>query len=106
MSHHGKRYRQARAPIDREHAYTPFEAVTAGEIRARAEVMEVPAETIDGMSVWTVRDLARRAIDHARSGGGFWTEMLVHVPAPERDRDQSSFPCPNCTRPPKRSIRS
>ena len=27
MSHHGKRYRQARAPIDREHAYTPFEAV-------------------------------------------------------------------------------
>jgi large subunit ribosomal protein L1 len=27
VSHHGKRYRQARAPIDREHAYTPFEAV-------------------------------------------------------------------------------
>ena len=27
MSQHGKRYRQARAPIDREHAYTPFEAV-------------------------------------------------------------------------------
>jgi len=27
MSHHGKRYRQARAPIDREHAYAPFEAV-------------------------------------------------------------------------------
>ena len=39
--------------------YTPFEAVTAGEIRARAEVMEVPAETIDGMSVWTVRETAR-----------------------------------------------
>ena len=32
--------------------YTPFEAVTAGEIpRPRPEVMEVPAETIDGMSV-------------------------------------------------------
>ena len=27
MSQHGKRYRQARAPIDREHAYTPVEAV-------------------------------------------------------------------------------
>jgi large subunit ribosomal protein L1 len=27
MSQHGKRYRQARAAIDREHAYTPFEAV-------------------------------------------------------------------------------
>jgi large subunit ribosomal protein L1 len=27
MSQHGKRYRQARAPIDREHAYAPFEAV-------------------------------------------------------------------------------
>jgi large subunit ribosomal protein L1 len=27
MASHGKRYRQARAPVDREHAYTPFEAV-------------------------------------------------------------------------------
>jgi large subunit ribosomal protein L1 len=27
VSQHGKRYRQARAPIDREHAYTPVEAV-------------------------------------------------------------------------------
>ena len=27
MSQHGKRYRQAHAPIDREHAYAPFEAV-------------------------------------------------------------------------------
>jgi large subunit ribosomal protein L1 len=27
MSQHGKRYRQARAAIDRENAYTPFEAV-------------------------------------------------------------------------------
>jgi acetoin:2,6-dichlorophenolindophenol oxidoreductase subunit alpha len=33
-------------------------------------VMEVPAETIDGMSVWTVREAAARAIDHARSGNG------------------------------------
>ena len=50
--------------------YTPFESVTAGEIRARADVMELPAETIDGMSVWAVRDAAARAIAHARSGAG------------------------------------
>ena len=50
--------------------YTPFESVTAGEIRARAEVMEVPAETIDGMSVWIVRAAAARAIAHARAGDG------------------------------------
>jgi TPP-dependent pyruvate/acetoin dehydrogenase alpha subunit len=50
--------------------YTPFESVTAGALRARAEVMEVTAETIDGMSVWTVRDAAARATGHARSGAG------------------------------------
>ncbi|MGZ4371582.1 MAG: thiamine pyrophosphate-dependent enzyme, partial [Gaiellaceae bacterium] len=47
-----------------------FQSVTAGEIRARAEVMEVPAETIDGMSVWTVREAAARALAHAREGSG------------------------------------
>jgi acetoin:2,6-dichlorophenolindophenol oxidoreductase subunit alpha len=50
--------------------YTAFESVTAGTLRARAEVMEVPAETIDGMSVWTVRDAARRTTERARSGAG------------------------------------
>jgi TPP-dependent pyruvate/acetoin dehydrogenase alpha subunit len=50
--------------------YTPFRSVTAGEIRARVEVMEVPAETIDGMSVWTVRQAAQRAAAHARAGDG------------------------------------
>ena len=50
--------------------YTAFRSVTAGEIRARAEVMEVPAETIDGMSVWIVRDAAARALAHARGGNG------------------------------------
>jgi TPP-dependent pyruvate/acetoin dehydrogenase alpha subunit len=59
--------------------YTPFEAVTAGAIRARAEVMEVPAETIDGMSVWTVREAARRAVEHARSGGGpYFVEAITY----------------------------
>jgi TPP-dependent pyruvate/acetoin dehydrogenase alpha subunit len=33
-------------------------------------VMEVPAETIDGMSVWTVREAAARALAHARAGDG------------------------------------
>jgi TPP-dependent pyruvate/acetoin dehydrogenase alpha subunit len=50
--------------------YTPFESVTAGTIRARAEMMEVPAETIDGMTVWIVREAAKRAVAHARSGEG------------------------------------
>jgi TPP-dependent pyruvate/acetoin dehydrogenase alpha subunit len=50
--------------------YTPFRSVTAGEIRARAEVMEVPAETIDGMSVWRVREAAARALTHVREGNG------------------------------------
>ena len=50
--------------------YTAFRSVTAGEIKARAEVMEVPAETIDGMSVWTVREAAQRALAHARGDKG------------------------------------
>jgi TPP-dependent pyruvate/acetoin dehydrogenase alpha subunit len=50
--------------------YTPFRSVTSGEIRARAEVMEVPAETIDGMSAWIVREAAQRAVAQARSGAG------------------------------------
>jgi TPP-dependent pyruvate/acetoin dehydrogenase alpha subunit len=50
--------------------YTAFQSVTAGQIRERAEVMEVPAETIDGMSVWTVREAAQRALAHARDGNG------------------------------------
>ena len=50
--------------------YTAFQSVTAGDIRARAEVMNIPTETIDGMSVWTARDAAARAIAHARNGSG------------------------------------
>jgi TPP-dependent pyruvate/acetoin dehydrogenase alpha subunit len=50
--------------------YTPFQEVTAGELRARAEVMQVPARTIDGMEVWTVREAAGQAVEGARSGGG------------------------------------
>ena len=50
--------------------YTPFESVTAGGIRGRPESMGVPAETVDGMSVWRVRDAAARAIAHVRGGNG------------------------------------
>jgi TPP-dependent pyruvate/acetoin dehydrogenase alpha subunit len=50
--------------------YTPFESVTAGGIRARAEVFGIPAETTDGMSVWTVREAAGRALAHVRGGNG------------------------------------
>jgi TPP-dependent pyruvate/acetoin dehydrogenase alpha subunit len=59
--------------------YTAFRSVTAGEIRARAEVMGVTAETIDGMSAWTVRDAARRAVAHARAGEGpVFVEALTY----------------------------
>jgi len=50
--------------------YTPFRSVTAGEILARVEAMEVQAETIDGMSVWKVREAVQRAVAHARGGDG------------------------------------
>ena len=50
--------------------YTPFESVTAGEIRGRPESMGVFADTVDGMSVWRVRDAAARAIAHVRGGSG------------------------------------
>ena len=50
--------------------FTPWEDVTAGQIRARAEAMEVPAVTIDGNDVWAVQAAAREAVERARSGGG------------------------------------
>jgi len=59
--------------------YTPFESVTAGALRARAEVMEVPAETIDGMSVWTVREAALRATTQVRAGAGpYFVEAITY----------------------------
>ncbi len=50
--------------------YTPFELVTAGEIRARPEALDIPSATIDGNDVWTVREAAAEAVARARSGGG------------------------------------
>jgi TPP-dependent pyruvate/acetoin dehydrogenase alpha subunit len=50
--------------------FTPYEQVTAGEIRARAETLEIHAQTIDGNDVWAVREAAHEAVDRARSGDG------------------------------------
>ncbi|HEY8584331.1 MAG TPA: thiamine pyrophosphate-dependent dehydrogenase E1 component subunit alpha [Capillimicrobium sp.] len=50
--------------------FTPWEDVTAGQIRARAEAMEVPAVTIDGNDVWAVQAAAREAAERARRGEG------------------------------------
>src|SRR5690349_2893190 len=59
--------------------YTPFQTVTAGTIRARAEAMEVPAETIDGMDVVAVRAAATRAVAHARAGTGpYFLEAVTY----------------------------
>jgi TPP-dependent pyruvate/acetoin dehydrogenase alpha subunit len=59
--------------------YTPFQDVTAGAISARAKAMEVPAETVDGMSVVDMREAAGRAVAHARAGGGpFFLEAVTY----------------------------
>jgi len=50
--------------------FTPYEQVTAGEIRARAETLGIAARTIDGNDVWAVRDAAAEAVEQARSGDG------------------------------------
>jgi TPP-dependent pyruvate/acetoin dehydrogenase alpha subunit len=50
--------------------FTPYEQVTAGEIRARAETLDIHAATIDGNDVWAVQAAAREAVDRARAGEG------------------------------------
>jgi TPP-dependent pyruvate/acetoin dehydrogenase alpha subunit len=50
--------------------FTPIEEVTAGEIRARAEILGLWARTVDGMDVMAVRDAAAEAVGQARSGAG------------------------------------
>ena len=50
--------------------YTPFEQVTAGEIRSRPEALGIPSETIDGNDLWAVRSAASAAVTRARNGGG------------------------------------
>jgi TPP-dependent pyruvate/acetoin dehydrogenase alpha subunit len=50
--------------------FTPWENVTAGEIRSRPEALGIRAETIDGNDLWAVRSAAREAVAHARGGEG------------------------------------
>jgi TPP-dependent pyruvate/acetoin dehydrogenase alpha subunit len=50
--------------------FTPWEHVTAGQIRSRPEGLGIRSETIDGNDVWAVRASALNAVDHARSGYG------------------------------------
>jgi TPP-dependent pyruvate/acetoin dehydrogenase alpha subunit len=50
--------------------FTPYEDVTAGEIRARATTLQIPAETIDGNDLLTVRARALEAVERARAGEG------------------------------------
>jgi TPP-dependent pyruvate/acetoin dehydrogenase alpha subunit len=50
--------------------FTPYEQVTAGEIRARAETLQISSATVDGNDVWAVQKAARSAVDAARRGDG------------------------------------
>ena len=50
--------------------YTPWEDVTTGAIRARAQALEVKSETIDGNDVWEVQKTALASFEYARSGNG------------------------------------
>jgi TPP-dependent pyruvate/acetoin dehydrogenase alpha subunit len=47
--------------------FTPFEQVTAGGIRARAETLQLPACTVDGNDVFAVRAAALAAVGRARA---------------------------------------
>jgi TPP-dependent pyruvate/acetoin dehydrogenase alpha subunit len=59
--------------------FTPWEQVTAGQIRARAETLEIPAATVNGNELWTMRDAADEAVEHARRGDGpYFIEALTY----------------------------
>ena len=50
--------------------YTPWEEVTAGEIRSRAEALNIKSTTIEGNDVWNVKETAFSSFDYARAGNG------------------------------------
>jgi TPP-dependent pyruvate/acetoin dehydrogenase alpha subunit len=50
--------------------FTPWEAVTAGQILARPQALEIPAAQVDGNDVWAVRTAAAEAVERARAGRG------------------------------------
>ena len=50
---------------------TPFKKQTAAPtLVAKAAAYGIPGEQVDGNDVFAVYDVARRAVDHARAGGG------------------------------------
>jgi TPP-dependent pyruvate/acetoin dehydrogenase alpha subunit len=59
--------------------YTPMEAVTAGEICARASGMEIPTRVVDGMDVRATRSAALEVFATVRAGGGpFFVEARTY----------------------------
>ena len=50
--------------------FTPYQDVTAGQIRSRPEALGIPSLTIDGNDVWAVREAAGVAVGRARGGDG------------------------------------
>jgi TPP-dependent pyruvate/acetoin dehydrogenase alpha subunit len=50
--------------------FTPWEDVTAGPIRARAETFQIPAQTLDGNDVFQMRSAAAESVARARRGEG------------------------------------
>ena len=50
--------------------YTPMSAVTAGEITARADAMEIPTRIVDGMDIHATRDAALEVAALVRGGAG------------------------------------
>lgn len=44
--------------------------LVAGSVTAMVEPYRIPAERVDGMDVFAVRDAADQALEHARQGGG------------------------------------
>lgn len=50
--------------------YTRTSDVTSGDVGTRSAALGVPAESVDGMEVWAVREAALRAVEQARCGNG------------------------------------
>jgi acetoin:2,6-dichlorophenolindophenol oxidoreductase subunit alpha len=50
--------------------FTPWEDVTAGQILARPQALEIPAAQVDGNDVWAVRAAAAEGVERARAGHG------------------------------------
>ena len=58
--------------------YTPMADVTAGEICARAEAMEIPTRIVDGMDVHATRAAALEVVATVREGGPVFVEARTY----------------------------